>query len=170
MSKGPVRLVVAAFPVHPASVIVPATATGRSPKFENPHSFSAFPSAETLETARPGKCPFLTGIERLYLPMAHGEGNFVCRAPWILKGLEQAGQIVLRYVDAEGKAGPYPVNPNGSQDDVAGLCDVTGRVLGIMPHPERHVLPTHHPRWTRLGLAAEGEGLKVFRNAVAFFG
>jgi phosphoribosylformylglycinamidine synthase subunit PurQ / glutaminase len=118
---------------------------------------------------RPGKCPFLKDCERLYLPIAHGEGNFTCRADWILKGLEQSGQIVLRYVDAAGKSGAYPVNPNGSQGDVAALCDASGRVLGLMPHPERHVLPTHHPHWTRQGLAAEGDGLKLFRNAVEYF-
>jgi phosphoribosylformylglycinamidine synthase len=83
--------------------------------------------------------------------------------------LQQAGQVVLRYVDEHGKPGPYPINPNGSQGDVAGVCDATGRVLGLMPHPERHVLPTHHPRWTRVGLAPEGEGLLLFRNAVQFF-
>ena len=52
----------------------------------------------------------------------------------------------------------FPVNPNGSQGDVAGLCDASGRVLGLMPHPERHVLPTQHPQWTRHGLAREGDG------------
>jgi phosphoribosylformylglycinamidine synthase len=119
--------------------------------------------------ATPGKCPFLVDCDRLFLPIAHGEGRFICRQPWILKGLDQAGQIVLRYVDAEGKPGPFPINPNGSQDDVAGVCDASGRVLGLMPHPERHVLPEQHPRWTRLGLAQEGDGLKIFRNAVNYF-
>lgn len=111
--------------------------------------------------ARPGKCSFLTGLDRLYLPVAHGEGRFLCREEWLLQGLEQSGQVVLRYVP--------PHNPNGSQGDVAGLCDATGRVLGLMPHPERHVLPTQHPRWTREGLAQEGEGLALFRNAVRCF-
>ncbi len=120
--------------------------------------------------ATPGRCPFLEGYDRLHLPIAHGEGNLLCREPWILQGLMQTGQVVLRYVSSEGQPGPYPINPNGSQGDVAGLCDVTGRVLGLMPHPERHVLPTQHPRWTRLGLAAEGDGLRLFRNAVAYFG
>jgi phosphoribosylformylglycinamidine synthase len=118
--------------------------------------------------AAPGRCPFLTGIETMLVPIAHGEGRFLCREEWIPRGLEQAGQIVLKYVpgpDANGR----PYNPNGSQGDVAGLCDATGRVLGLMPHPERHVLPTQHPRWTRLGLAAEGDGLALFRNAVRFF-
>lgn len=119
--------------------------------------------------AIPGKCPFLTGYERIHLPVAHGEGNFICRQPWILQGLEQAGQFVLRYVDAEGRPGPYPINPNGSQGDVAGVCDASGHVLGLMPHPERHVLPTQHPCWTRQGLAAEGDGLRLFRNAVQYF-
>jgi len=119
--------------------------------------------------ANPGRCPFLTGFDLLELPVAHGEGRFLCREAWLLHGLEQNGQIVLRYVDDQGRPGPFPVNPNGSQGDVAGLCDTTGRVLGLMPHPERHVLPTQHPRWTRLGLAAEGDGLRLFRNAVQFF-
>jgi phosphoribosylformylglycinamidine synthase subunit PurQ / glutaminase len=119
--------------------------------------------------ANPDRCPFLKGCSRLHLPVAHGEGNFLCREGWMLKGLEQTGQVVLRYVDAQGKPGPYPINPNGAQGDVAGLCDVSGRVLGLMPHPERHVLPTQHPRWTREGLAPEGDGLRLFRNAVEFF-
>jgi len=119
--------------------------------------------------ASPGKCPFLQGLDRLHLPIAHGEGRFLCRADWHLQGLAQTGQIVLRYCDGQGRAGDYPINPNGSQGDVAGLCDPTGLVLGLMPHPERHVLPKQHPRWTRLGLAAEGEGLRLFRNAVRHF-
>jgi phosphoribosylformylglycinamidine synthase len=113
--------------------------------------------------------PFLTGIERMHLPVAHGEGRFVCREAWLLEGLKQAGQIVLRYADEDGRPGVFPVNPNGSQGNVAGICDATGRVLGLMPHPENHVLPTQHPRWTRRGLAAEGDGLALFRNAVRFF-
>ncbi len=119
--------------------------------------------------AHHGPCPFLTGIDRMFVPIAHGEGRFLCRMDWQLEGLRQAGQAVLRYVDADGNSGGYPVNPNGSQGDIAGICDATGRVLGLMPHPERHVLPTQHPHWTRLGLADEGEGLALFRNAVRFF-
>jgi phosphoribosylformylglycinamidine synthase I len=110
--------------------------------------------------ATPGNCPFLKGMDQMLVPIAHGEGRFVCQKEWILKGLQQSGQVVLRY---EG------LNPNGSQGDVAGLCDATGRVLGLMPHPERHVLPTQHPQWTRLGLAAEGDGMQLFRNAVEYF-
>src|SRR5262245_28482463 len=119
--------------------------------------------------ATPGKCPFLKGIDGLHLPVGHGEGNFVCRKEWIVRGLAQAGQVVLRYCDEQGRRGDYPINPNGSQDDIAGICDVTGRVLGLMPHPDRHLFPTQHPQWTRRGLAAEGEGMQLFRNAVRFF-
>jgi phosphoribosylformylglycinamidine synthase len=119
--------------------------------------------------ATPGKCPFLTGCERLQLPVAHGEGRLVFRESWMIEGLKSAGQVVLRYVSADGKSPGYPDNPNGSQEDIAGLCDVSGHVMGLMPHPERHVLPTQHPRWTRQGLAAEGDGLALFRNAVQFF-
>lgn len=116
------------------------------------------------------RSPFLKGINVMHIPMAHGEGNFVCRKDWILKGLEQSGQVALRYVNARGgPATGFPDNPNGSQGDVAGLTDMTGRVLGLMPHPERHALPTQHPRWTREGLKKEGDGLQVFRNAVEFF-
>lgn len=119
--------------------------------------------------ATPGKCPFLKGIERLHVPVGHGEGKFMCRKEWIAKGLEQSGQVVLRYVDGSGKRGGYPVNPNGAQDDVAGICDFSGLALGLMPHPDRHLLPTQHPQWTRHGLKTEGDGLQLFRNAVEFF-
>ena len=120
--------------------------------------------------ATPGECVFLKGLHTLYLPVAHGEGNFVCRKDWIRQGLVQAGQVVLRYSDPSGQSAGFPHNPNGSQDDIAGLCDATGRVLGIMPHPERNVLPTHHPRWTREGLKPHGDGLAIFKNAVEYFG
>jgi phosphoribosylformylglycinamidine synthase len=119
--------------------------------------------------AEPGKCPFLKDVDQITAPIAHGEGRFVCRAEWILRGLEQAGQIVLRFCNESGQLGPFPVNPNGSQGGVAGICDATGRALGLMPHPERNILATQHPQWTRRGLANEGDGLKLFRNAIQYF-
>lgn len=112
----------------------------------------------------PGNCPFLAGIQQMDVPVAHGEGNFICRKEWILDGLTQAGQVVMRYSGSS-----YPDNPNGSQGDVAGLTDATGRVLGLMPHPERNVLPTHNPSWPRTGMKSEGDGLALFRNAVGYF-
>ena len=84
--------------------------------------------------------------------------------------MARGGQLVLRYVSATGPAdGAFPANPNGSQADVAGICDETGRVLGLMPHPERNIDPTHHPQWTRRREPAPGDGLPVFRNAVEYF-
>jgi phosphoribosylformylglycinamidine synthase subunit PurQ / glutaminase len=116
------------------------------------------------------RSPFLKGMQMMHIPMAHGEGNFVCRKEWILSGLEQSGQVALKYVNADGHPpNGFPENPNGSQADIAGVCDATGRVLGLMPHPERHILPTQHPRWTREGLKKEGDGIQMFRNAVDFF-
>ena len=122
--------------------------------------------------ANPGNCHFLQGCEFIEAPIAHGEGRFVCRDESALQALQSAGQVVLKYVDESGRSGPYPINPNGSQADVAGVCDLFGRVLGLMPHPERHVLPTQHPQWTRKSLggpAVESDGLRLFHNAVRYF-
>ena len=111
--------------------------------------------------------PFLADDEPIELPVAHGEGKFVLAEPGALARLEAAGQVVLRYADGQGRpTADYPANPNGSGGAVAGLCDPTGRVFGLMPHPERFVDPLHHPRWTRRGLGGEGDGLRIFRNAV----
>lgn len=107
------------------------------------------------------KCIFLSGIDELFLPIAHAEGKFVARDKTTLKSLEAAGQLVLRY--------GTDCNPNGSQEDVAGMCDTSGRVFGMMPHPERFIDPTQHPQWTRLPERKEGQGLQLFRNAVRYF-
>ena len=110
------------------------------------------------------ECVFLAGCEQLFLPIAHAEGKFVVRDDAAFQKLNQTGQLVLRYC---GDADDY--NPNGSLGDVAGMCDHTGRVFGLMPHPERFIDPTQHPQWTRLPKQAEGEGLQIFRNAVRYF-
>jgi len=120
------------------------------------------------------KCVFLRGIESMYLPIAHAEGKFVARDATTLDRLHKAGQLVLRYCQAAAAEEssecslPYPLNPNGAQLNVAGLCDETGRVFGLMPHPERHIDPTQHPRWTR-EKRDRGDGLAVFENAIRFF-
>jgi phosphoribosylformylglycinamidine synthase subunit PurQ / glutaminase len=124
------------------------------------------------------QCVFLSGIEHMYLPIAHGEGRFVARDEAALTQLHNRGQLALRYTPlvASGnvKAAldeplPYPDNPNGAQWNVAGMCDATGRIFGLMPHPERYVDPTQHPRWTRGEAGEVGDGLRVFQNAVRFF-
>lgn len=111
-------------------------------------------------------CVFAEAGETLYLPVAHGEGRVVGRDERALLGLRDAKQIVFQYVDPEGNGATYPWNPNGSVLDAAGICDPTGRVLGLMPHPERHVEGTQHPRWAREGLREAGDGLAVFQRAV----
>ena len=118
---------------------------------------------------KPGLCPFIADDEPIELPVAHGEGRFLARNPETLARLESRGQIVLRYVDSSNSpTQSFPSNPNGSLGAIAGLCDSTGRVFGLMPHPERYVEPTHHPRWTRIGLDRAPDGLKLFKNAVTF--
>ena len=112
------------------------------------------------------KCVFLPRGEIVALPIAHGEGKFVPRDDDVLSALRDGGQIAVRYVDAEGRVGPYPINPNGSVDDVAGICDPSGRMLGLMPHPERFVDVTHHPRWTRGGVT-RADGRVFFDRAMA---
>lgn len=111
---------------------------------------------------------WLTAGELLPCPVAHGEGRFVVRDATVSKRLLANGQIALRYVRSDGSAarGAYPDNPNGSVDDIAGICDRTGRVLGLMPHPERNITPWNHPHWTRLPQRNEGEGLSFYRRLV----
>ena len=118
------------------------------------------------------KCVFLRGVHRMLLPVAHAEGKFVTRNNDVLGDLDQSGQLSLRYCRNNGDAANgFPENPNGSMANVAGCCDTTGRVFGLMPHPERFLDPTNHPNWTRMKeLPSEGDGRAIFRNAVEFFG
>ncbi len=113
------------------------------------------------------RCVFLTPGQRLCVPMAHGEGKIVTRDAAVLSRLQNENYIAFRYVDADGQPGPFPINPNGAVDSIAGLTDSTGRILGLMPHPERHIHRTQHPHWTRLG-EREPDGLTIFRNAVNY--
>jgi phosphoribosylformylglycinamidine synthase len=152
-----------------AGLLVPTAMDGTVPATLTNNSCGKFEDRWIRMKAAPGRCPFLAGYDVFEAPIAHGEGRFVCRDEAALQQLERQGQLVLRFCDAAGQPGPYPVNPNGSQADVAGMCDASGLVLGLMPHPERHVLPTQHPQWTRRGLAVEGDGLRLFRNAVHYF-
>lgn len=120
-------------------------------------------------------CVFLRGIERMHLPIAHAEGKFAVTDPSVLTQLREQGRLAIRYV--QGPLGtptnevlPFPDNPNGSAANVAGICDASGRVFGLMPHPERHLEPIQHPTWTRrTSQPTEGDGLALFRNAVEWF-
>jgi phosphoribosylformylglycinamidine synthase len=147
----------------------------------------------------PGNCVFLEGIEEMELPVAHAEGRFVARDAAVLAQMESTGRLVVRYTSiadcgtqklpgiadscersAIGNPKseihalppprvPYPDNPNGAMAEVAGICDATGRVFGLMPHPERFVDWAQHPRWTRGPKRELGDGLRVFQNAVRYF-
>ena len=120
-------------------------------------------------------CVFLKDIKHLYLPMAHAEGKFVAANDQVLQSLEDSGRLALRYAADENGAVEnqtlaFPANPNGADRNVAGVCDASGRVFGLMPHPERHLDPTHHPFWTRREQQPEhGDGYAIFQNAVNWF-
>ena len=114
------------------------------------------------------RCVFIEPERRIYLPVAHGEGKVVVKDRQALDCLKTEDLIAFRYVDANGEEGPYAINPNGSTESMAGLTDRTGRVLGLMPHPERFVRRTQHPHWSRLGEDLDPDGIKIFRNAVRY--
>lgn len=114
-----------------------------------------------LDVPKETVCVWTKGLSSLQLPIAHGEGRFVPASGERLEQWRLAGQIAIRYGQAD--------NPNGSAGDVAGICDPSGVVLGLMPHPERYTHPTHHPSWTRFGADVLGQvpgGLRIIRNAV----
>lgn len=124
------------------------------------------------------KSPWLANISELSLPVAHGEGKFFAPKK-TLQLLNKKGIIALRYI--AGETATYldlPKNPNGSTEDIAGICDETGRIFGLMPHPERGMFFTQLPHWPYLAEQAKrkGEplptyayGLQIFQNAVDYF-
>jgi phosphoribosylformylglycinamidine synthase len=116
------------------------------------------------------RCVWTRGMSpQIYLPVAHGEGKFIPRDKKVLDTLISNGQIVFRYCSPEGRKPSYPDNPNGAVDDIAGISDTTGRVLGLMPHPERHFLFEQHPFWTRLTKKSEfGDGAQIFENGINY--
>lgn len=114
-------------------------------------------------------CVFLKSGTHLELPVEHAEGKVVTATDAVTKALEEAGQIAVRYVDNDGTCDRYPANPNGSVAGIAGLCDSTGRIFGLMPHPDRHFDHAQHPLWTRRKSTGPPDGLTVFRNAVDYW-
>ncbi len=124
-------------------------------------------------------CVFTRGLEHLELPVRHGEGKFYAEQP-VINQLLAGNQVVARYADGDGNAagGRFPENPNGSLEDIAGICDSSGRVFGLMPHPEAFNHWTNHPDWTRQKeqyrrsgkpYPQEGYGIQIFRNGVDYF-
>ncbi len=112
-------------------------------------------------------CVFTRGLERLYLPVRHGEGKIVATDDALLDRLEADHLVVLSYTDSDGApTTTYPANPNGSPRGIAGLTDPSGRILGLMPHPEAYAHPTNHPAWTRGESAMLGT--ELFANGVRY--
>jgi phosphoribosylformylglycinamidine synthase len=128
----------------------------------------------TLRAHGDSPCVFTRGLGVLDLPVRHGEGKFIPRSDEVLERIVSGNQVALSYADpATGEpTEDFPANPNGSVRGIAGLCDHTGRIFGLMPHPEAYLFPWNHPDFARRrmegSLEAEGEGVSVFRNAVAF--
>jgi phosphoribosylformylglycinamidine synthase len=129
-----------------------------------------------INTSSP--CIFTKGMDFVELPIRHGEGKFYAEPPVIQRLVDQ-NQVFMRYATPDGQPaeGVFPHNPNGSVDDIAGICDPTGRIAGLMPHPEAYNHFTNHPDWTYLReryqragkpLPEEGLGIQLFRNAVRF--
>jgi len=116
-----------------------------------------------------GKCVWTKNLpEVIYLPVAHGEGKFVTHDFAVLARLVKNKQIIFQYCDEKAKLAGYPYNPNGAVKNIAGICDETGRILGLMPHPERHIQATQHPRWTAHRNKGTGDGLQIFQNGVDY--
>jgi phosphoribosylformylglycinamidine synthase len=143
------------------------------------------PRASLMPNARPGyrdawvtlgfdpesPCVWTKGIDTMELPSRHGEGQFLTD-PSVAALLEEGHLTVARYLGPDGRpTQEWPHNPNGSPGAVAGVCDPSGRLFGLMPHPDAYLYPFHHPQWTRRlldgTLPAEGDGMKIFRNGVA---
>jgi len=123
----------------------------------------------TLQPINNSRCLWTRNLEDpIYCPVAHGEGRFVVKDEKARRKLWDDGLVALSYVTPEGKPLQFPYNPNGSVDGIAGICNLEGNVLGLMPHPEDHVYPLQHPRWAR------GErgwlGLPLFRSGLELAG
>jgi phosphoribosylformylglycinamidine synthase len=124
------------------------------------------------------KCVFTKGMETLDAPIRHGEGKFIPGSRQIMDRLWRNGQVVMQYADRfYAPTMQFPANPNGSVDSVAGICDETGRVFGLMPHPEAFNHITNHPHYTRMReeskrknvpLKEDGDGIQIWRNAVEY--
>lgn len=133
----------------------------------------------TLRVNEAAACVFTKGLSGMELPVRHGEGKVVAEMDTI-KALLENRQVVMQYAGEDGTAaqGKWPFNPNGSIQDIAGICDPTGRVFGLMPHPEAFNHFTNHPNWTnqrealsrqgKTPVSQDGEGIRIFQNAVEY--
>ena len=131
----------------------------------------------TLEFDSESPCIWTKGIQRIECPVRHGEGRFVMPTEEDIDSLHSNHLLAVRYVDPTTTVGegiqdevlPFPISPNGSMRNIAGICDSTGLVFGLMPHPEAFYSMWLHPEHTSMDIDDwEGEGLQIFRNAVEY--
>jgi phosphoribosylformylglycinamidine synthase len=149
------------------------TAAPRQPSIRQPATLTRNDSARFecrwvyLQPQPASPSIWTAGLDELiYCPVAHGEGKFLARDAETLAAIESAGLVALRYVAPPGEPLAYPWNPNGSQNAIAGVCNPSGAILGLMPHPENHILPLQHPRVHR---GEQGMlGLPLFVNGVRY--
>lgn len=142
------------------------------------HNDSARYSDRWVDLDFNGKSPWTKGMGRISLPIAHGEGNFYASSE-VLDQIKRKDLVAARYVEGEiCNHFSYPANPNGSLEDIAGITDGTGRIFGLMPHPERAISFTQLPHWTFLRekfrregreIPEEARGIKIFENGVKYF-
>ncbi len=124
------------------------------------------------------RCVWTKGLKSMDLPVRHGEGRFVVKSGSVLDALKKEGLAAARYTmrskeypEMEYEPVEYPDNPNGSVDNIAGICDLTGRVFGLMPHPEAFLIPENHPQWARMSKkekSAMDTGLLIFKNGIKY--
>lgn len=121
-----------------------------------------------LKVNKKSPCVFTRGLDMLYFPVRHGEGRFVARDESTLDEIERQNLIVMQYADPQSgePTQEYPHNPNGASRAIAGICDPSGRLFGLMPHPEAYNHPTNHPGWSR-GESAP-LGTLLFENGVKY--
>ena len=145
-----------------------------------PNAGMAFSQEATLEHNASGRfedrwvylkpqksvCKYFEGVDFIQCPVRHGEGRFIAKDETALQQLEKKGFVVVKYTDEKlGDSVPYPQNPNGSPRGIAGICDSTGKIFGLMPHPECSVRKHTFPRWTA-GISHEKNSLRFFENIV----
>ncbi|TAL55785.1 MAG: phosphoribosylformylglycinamidine synthase subunit PurQ [Nanoarchaeota archaeon] len=133
-----------------------------------------------LVANRKSPCIWTKGISKMYLPVRHGEGRLMVseddEGKRVLRDIKKNNLIALQYCDEAGRvSSKYPLNPNGSVESIAGMCDLSGRIFALMPHPEAYTHPYTHPFWTKINsqcsakkLPAAGDGLAIFKNAVKY--
>lgn len=162
--------------------VVPATEgfTGRSQAaLEYNKSFMYQCRWIDVKIEKDSPCIFTRGIDRMHIPVAHGEGNFYAPTE-ILDQINSAKQVTMRYVKQDGSpaSGEFPYNPNGSVMDIASICSPDGRIMGMMPHPERGMFFTQRDDWTNLRelyrrrgeeMPEFSDGMQIFRNATAYY-